>query len=190
MDPTFRGLSVPVPKSNKPGHFPVKMVLLIIGFLVFVMVAFVTISSFFEDNSAYAPLQLSLRMDTAAKMSKDATQNIKDPALSKVNSEIANVLSSDNGEILRLLPAAKNDPTSKSYRNAERARALKLTDELKTAKINGIFDDKYKATIREEIANLQKAAKRLVRRTGGEFKVTLEKFISHADSALSKLDSL
>jgi hypothetical protein len=190
MDPTFKGLAAPVPKSAKPPKFPVKVVLLVLGFLMLTMIAYVMLTSYFEGNGAYAPLQLGLRMDTVAKMAKDATPNIKDPDFSKVNSEISNILASDNGSIQRILPTGKNDPTSKQYRSAERSRGLKLTEELKTARINGVFDAKYKSILREEIVSLQKAAKRLAKNSSKEFKAILTTFIDHADTAIYRLDSL
>lgn len=190
MDPTFKGLAAPVPKSAKPPKFPVKVVLLVLGFLMLAMVAYVMLTSYFEGNGAYAPLQLGLRMDTVAKMAKDATPNIKDPDFSKVNSEISNILASDNGSIQRILPTGKNDPTSKQYRSAERSRGLKLTEELKTARINGVFDAKYKSILREEIVTLQKAAKRLAKSSNKDFKAVLTTFVDHADTAIYRLDSL
>lgn len=190
MDPTFKGLAAPVPKSTKPPKFPVKVLLLVFGILMLTMIAYVVLTTYFEGNGAYAPLELGLRMDTAAKMSKDATPNIKDPDFSKVNSEISNILASDNGELQRILPTGRNDPTSKQYRSAERNRSLELAEELKVARINGVFDTKYKTIIRDEIVNLQKAAKRLARNSSADFKAILTNFISHADIAIARLDSL
>lgn len=190
MDPSFRGLAAPVPKSAKPPKFPVKIVLLVFGVLIFTMIAYVMITTYLAGNSAYAPLELGLRMDTLARLAKDSVPSVKDSNFSKVNSEISNMFASDNGEIQRLIPRGRNDPTSKQYRNAERDRARKLRDELNTAKINGVFDAKYKTVLREEIVSVQKAAKRLSRTAGKDFKAALTTFVEHADTALLRLDRL
>lgn len=190
MDPSFRGLAAPVPKSAKPPKFPVKIVLLVFGVLIFTMIAYVMITTYLAGNSAYAPLELGLRMDTLARLAKDSVPSVKDSNFSKVNSEISNMFASDNGEIQRLIPKGRNDPTSKQYRNAERDRARKLRDELNTAKINGVFDAKYKTVLREEIVSVQKAAKRLSRTAGKDFKAALTTFVEHADTALLRLDRL
>ncbi|NCU30631.1 hypothetical protein EOL73_03315 [Candidatus Saccharibacteria bacterium] len=190
MDPTFKGLAAPVPKSAKPPKFPVKVLLLVFGVLMLTMIAYVVLTGYFAGNSAYAPLELSLRMDTAARMSKDATVNIKNPSFSKVNSEISNILSSDNGEIQRLVPTGRNDPTSKKYRSAEKSRVEKLNEDLIAARNNGVFDSEYKTIIRNELVVLQKAAGKLSKRTTGDFKSALITFVDHAEIAITRLDSL
>ncbi len=190
MDPTFKGLAAPVPKSAKPPKFPLKVVFLVTGVLMLTMIAYVVMTDYFEGDSSYGPLQLSLRMNTAAELAKNSTRDIKDPSLSKLNSEISNVLASDNGTMQRLLPVGKNDPTSKQYRSAERARSLELIEELKVARTNGVFDAKYKSILRDELVTLQKAAKRLAKTSSKDFADFLTTFIGHTDTAINRLDSL
>lgn len=154
------------------------------------MLAYVGITTYLAGNSAYAPLELGLRIDTLARLSKDSIASIKDPNFSKVNSEAANMFAGDNGEIQRLLPKSRNDPTSKTYRNAEKNRSTKIRDQLNTAKINGVFDPKYKEILIDEVTTAQKGAKRLARNSGKELKDALTTFVEHADTVLLRIKSL
>lgn len=149
MDPTYRGLGVPVPSSRpKGGGFAGRMTLIII-ILVIAVIGGGALMFLNQDKSKALQPKLAARLDTLQKIIAEGTKNAKSGDLRKINSDISIQVLSDTATIDAKLKAAGTDKPDGASVAAEADTATFTS--LKNAALDNHFDSTYQKVIAEKL---------------------------------------
>ena len=178
MDPTFKGLSTPVPDKTKTNGFNFKLVLLVtVGFLA-VVVGAVLLASNLTKSSQYVNQRFIYRMEALTSMASKAQADIGEETLAKTNAELSLVLSGDTAIVKKIIPTVKTNKTLSGIRTEETDKDS--LDSLKSAKINGIYDMTYKRILSQKIQTAMALATEVNEKSSSkELKTELERLSSH-----------
>lgn len=148
MDPTFKGLSAPLPSTRPTRRAPqLKLILLIAGgFLLIVTVLGLIFSRGGTDK--YLSQRLVYRIERVQALTNSA-ENASNNEIRKIASEVRIVLSGHATTLKPLLPSAKTDKQLAAIKTAEQDETGQKA--LSDAKLNGVFDSTYKRLFSEKI---------------------------------------
>ncbi len=149
MDPTYKGLGVPVPdKIRSPGpNF--RLIFTVVGVFILIVAVVGIIAQMNSGGSSNHSQRLLYRLDALVALTSSASSSLQDDDLSKINAEVALVLTSDAVDVKKVIPAAKADKTLNDIKAEEADKATAET--LKTAKLNGIYDTSYRTILKQKI---------------------------------------
>lgn len=189
MDPTLLGAPVPVPTPQRHRKGVSRNVLFMIGGLVVAIIIGLLLIFISGDNSAALRPKLSARSDATLALIADGKKNVKGAELAKLNSELYLVLLTDNVATSKALTTAglkKVDPKVKT------SEAVTSTlDSLKTAKVNGQYDDVYKTALTSQLTKLNSLSKELHTATNSKsLKTALSTQYTHVAEYLKQLQAL
>ena len=188
MDPSLLGKPISAPTASKPQR-GIPRAFLIVGSLVILAVivaAFLLFGT--RDNSGVLRERLSARQTVTLSVIADGQKNISGEDLGKLNSEVSIVLKSDDAALQAALKAAGTKPDKKI--TASEADTDSVT-ELKTAKLNGQYDSKYRSILNQKLESLQALVKELYGSSKSKsLKATLNVEYGHLDTYLNQLRAL
>ncbi|MEO5499139.1 MAG: hypothetical protein ABIR46_01405, partial [Candidatus Saccharimonadales bacterium] len=154
MDPSLYGQRITPPTAQKPPSKFTPRLLLIIGFVIFaILAAFVLIFLNAASNDPTLRQKLSARQTTTLDIIADGQKNLTSDSLKKVNSELNLVLKSDDGELQTALATSGMKKVEKDVAASE-AGTETLTS-LKNAKLNGQYDTVYSSVITQKLTTLR-----------------------------------
>lgn len=149
MDPTYKGFSVPTPTKVRSGGMNFRKPLLIGGGILLLFAIIGLIANFLTPNTTTLSQRLLYRIDALNTLTKSAGNSISSDALSKINTDLLVVVTSDYAALNKVIPTAKTTKELTKIKTEEADSAT--TDKLKTAKINGNYDSTYKDVLLQKL---------------------------------------
>lgn len=178
MDPTFKGLSMPVPDKIKTNGFNFKLTLLVAVSLLALVAGVSLIVGNLNNSSKYLNQRLIYRMEALTSMASKAQAEIGEEAMSKTNAELSLVLSGDTAIIKKIIPTVKSNKTLSSIKNEEADKAS--LESLKTAKINGTYDVTYKKILSQKLQTASALTSEVSKKSSNKkLKTELTRLSSH-----------
>lgn len=159
MDPTYHGLSNPVPVLQPKKSPPMKLIFIILGVLVIIGLGLVWFVNSQSGNIGLQEQRLRYRIDALNSLTDDAKGDITDGTLSKINADLSIVLKGDIAKLDVAIPAAKSSNELKVI--AAEETDDKTTTTLEDAKLNGQFDSTYKTTLMAKVNDTYMLAKKI-----------------------------
>ncbi len=149
MDPTFKGLGAPMPSKTSSSGPNFKLIFIILGgVLAVVIIASLIIGRVNGDSTALSQ-RLLYRLDALYSLTSNAQSNIVSDDIAKINSEASLVLAGDIVAVEEVIPAAKSSSTLTAIKTEE-LDATTVAN-LKTAKINGVYDKTYTTALLQKL---------------------------------------
>ena len=157
MDPTFKGLSTPVPTKTRPAGPNIKLAVIIA--LVFIGLVTIVGVIFSNNSSGNRTLsqQLVYRLEALDTLTANAQATIKDENLAKTNAEVSLIVSGDVATIKQLVGTVKVDKKLAALKTAE--ADAQTTTTLKDAQLNGTYDTTYRTVLGQKLQNAYALAK-------------------------------
>lgn len=154
MDPSLYGQRITPPTAQKPPSKFTPRLLLIIGFIIFAILA--AIGLMFMNAASNDPTlrqKLSARQETTLEIIADGQKNLTSDSLKKINSELNLVLKSDDAELQAALVSSGMKKVEKEVAASESGDET-LTS-LKNSKLNAQYDTVYKSVITQKLTALR-----------------------------------
>lgn len=159
MDPSYLGRPIPAPTAQKPSGLMTHRTFFLVLLLVVAIVAGMLMMFASSDSTGELQQRLSARQETTLKLVADGKKNITDDNLSKLNSELSIVLTSDNNATQTAMKAAGLKKVEKTI-TADEADAATF-EQLKSAKLNAQYDATYRRVMAQKIESLRSLLREL-----------------------------
>ena len=189
MDPTLLGAPVPVPthQHHRKG-LSRNVVFLLAGLVVVIVIGLLLILLSGDKSGTFRP-KLSARSDATLSLIADGKKNIKGAELAKLNSELYLVLLTDNVATSKALATAGLKKVDPAVKTSEAVTATLAS--LKTAKVNGQYDETYKTDLSSQLTKLNSLSKELHTATNSKsLKAALSTQYTHVAEYLKQLQAL
>lgn len=151
MDPTFKGLSPPVPQKRPAGGPSFKLILAIVGAALVLLTIIVIVGNNLGSSTQNNAQRLIFRLDSLKSLTTTASRDVVDESLSSINSSLSLVLSGDIAAVKNVIKEKKIDKVLADIKKEE-ANDETLT-RLNSAKTNGTYDSTYREVLRERLQN-------------------------------------
>lgn len=151
MNPEYMGQPVPVP-SKMPTHrngLSGRM-LVIIGVLLVAVLVGIGLIVANQDKSGPLSQRLTYRLDAFEDILKDGKKNASSDKLSKITSETSILLAGDMTALKAVIPELKGKKPA-TIVDAESSKPS--LERLKTAKINGTYDNTYTSELTTKLGS-------------------------------------
>ena len=189
MDPTYRGLSAPTPTKTRTNTLNLRPALFIGGGVLLLFVIVGLIANMLSPNTTTLSQRLLFRVDALNTLLRSAHTDIGDDSLAKINADLSIVVLGDSAALIKVIPAAKTTNELKAIKTEESDAAT--IAKLKTAKINGQYDDVYTAVLIQKIEAANALAIELEKKSSkSSVKTALATFKDHLGIYYTQLKSL
>jgi hypothetical protein len=189
MDPTYKGFSVPTPTKVRSGGLNLRKPLLIGGGVLLVFVIVGLIANLMTPNTTTLTQRLLYRLDALNTLANSARPNISSDSLAKINADLLIVTTGDYASLTKVIPTVKSTKELTAIKTEEADAAT--TESLKTAKVNGQYDNTYKAVLMQKIESASALANELQGKTSKtSVKSALTTLKEHLNTYYTQLQAL